>query len=442
MRALQGVCTVSGCQRLQHSSLPHVLRPKAQYCHGQDLWRWTRIVSLCACGAKINPIFSFCPYCGVDLRCSTKARRAEVPSVDRSLCRTLRACATRTFERLAHHHFDRSVPGEETFTDLNLQDLSRLHGDRVAIHKFTRQQESRNGADWEWWFYSGNVGFGVRVQAKRAMRGGGYKLEHTVSGTGRSQSRLLVQDALAAGCIPAYVLYNHRNWVPRSRTGRVVDCRHGQGEETQLGCTIVSALTVHVALRERPTRAAFVRDQSIPWHRILCDDSIVGGSWLDKAHAETQNLHLRGLNDWVAQASVLPHQGARYKVQYETRARDGEGRRLRVPGRDYSRSVIQPQEMAGLQPEGPEGWDPFEESERTCSADLEAAEQGLLAKLRISDPETMTLPHYRGLTDVSTRRVRRLPDRILDMIRTTRDVAEAPDERAAGAVLVNLSDLT
>lgn len=399
-------------------------------------------MSLCACGAKINPTFSFCPYCGIGLRWSTEARRTEVPPVDGSLCRTLRACATRTFERLAHHHFDRSVPGEETFTDLNLQDLCRLNGDRVAIHKFTRQQEARNGADWEWWFYSGNVGFGMRVQAKRAMRGGGYKLEHTVSGTGRSQSRLLVQDALAAGCIPAYVLYNHRNWVPHSRIGRVVDCRHGRGEERQLGCTMVSALTVHVALRKRPTRAAFVRDQSIPWHRILCDDSTARDSWLDRAHAETQSLHLRGLNDWMAEASVFPHQVARYKEQHETRASDKEDRRLRAPGRNYSDSVIRPRGMVGLQSEDPEGRDPFDESEWTYSADLEAAEQELLAKLRIADPETMALPHYRGLTNVSTRKVRRLPDRILSMIRTTRDVAEAPDERAAGAVLVNLSDPT
>jgi hypothetical protein len=284
------------------------------------------------------------------------------------------------------------------------------------------------------------VGFGMRVQAKRAMRGGGYKLEHTVSGTGGSQSRLLVQDALAAGCIPAYVLYNHRNWVPRSRTGRVMDCRHGQGEETQLGCTMVSALTVHVALRKRPTRAAFVRDQSIPWHRILCDESTVSGSWLDIVHTETQGLHLRGLTDWVAETSVVPHQDVRYKAQYETRASDGDDRRPRVPGRGYSRSVTRPQEAASLQPEDPEDWDRFEESEQIHAADLDAAERGLLAKLRIADPETIALPHYRGLTDVSARRVRRLPDRIISMIQTTRDVAEPPDERAAGAVLVNLSD--
>ncbi|MFC8097130.1 DUF6615 family protein [Streptomyces sp. NPDC057363] len=415
---------------------------RSQSAHA-DEWRGerVRVVSLCACGAEIEPLYSFCPKCGIDLCWSTEVRRAEAIPANRSLCRTLRACATRTFERLAHAHFNGSVPGEETFTDLNLQDLDRLHGDRMAIHKYTRHQETHSGADWEWWFYSGNIGFGMRVQAKRAMRGGGYKLEHVVRGTGRSQSRLLVQDALATGCLPVYVLYNHRNWVPRSRAGQVMNCRHGQGEEAQMGCTMVSALTVHAALRKRPTRPAFVRDQSVPWHRILCDAPHADGTWLDIAHAETRSLHIRGLGDWLTEATEMPQEVVRRQKSGEKRANDRGHERSPVG----SRGALSSAPLARVSHDsrvdilGDEY--PFEEMDQRSLADLDAAEQRLLDKIAAADPESLTLPHYRGLTDVSSRKIRRLPDRIMAMVRTARDLAEPPDERAAGAVLVNLGDL-
>ncbi|MEU1084312.1 DUF6615 family protein [Streptomyces sp. NPDC005908] len=201
------------------------------------------------------------------------------------MCRTLRACATRTFERLALDHFTGSASGEEMYTQLNLGDLQRLHSDRIVVREFHRRQEARNGADWEWWFHTAGRGFGMRVQAKRTKRGGGYDLEHVVRTTGERQSELLVGDALAAGCLPIYVLYNHRNWVPRSPTGLVVDCRHGRGSPTQLGCTIVSALTVQAVLRDRPIRASYVRDRSMPWHRVLCDAPDTGRSGLEAAQA-------------------------------------------------------------------------------------------------------------------------------------------------------------
>ncbi|MFI0780124.1 DUF6615 family protein [Streptomyces sp. NPDC021212] len=323
----------------------------------------------------------------------------------RSLCRTLRACATRTFERLAHDHFAGPVPGEEAYTQLNLQDLHRLHGDRVIIRDFMRREESRNGADWEWWFHAGGLGFGMRVQAKRAKRGGGYDLEHTVRSTGDRQSELLVNDALAAGCLPVYVLYNHRNWVPTSRFGQAVDCRHGRGEQAQLGCTIVSALTVQSVLRSRPVRAAHVRDQSVPWHRILCDAPSEKRTGLEAAHMEVQHLHFRGVEDLQAAVVRVEHlSDERARARYDTTAEYG----------DMS-DVVEPRRVV----------------EEVHSVPTEA-------DFYRADQDVLNTPVYRGLNVIADRPLAPLPGRVKAMLRG--NAAEPPDERAAGAVLVDLAD--
>ncbi|MBM4791309.1 hypothetical protein HXP44_04330 [Streptomyces sioyaensis] len=361
-------------------------------------------MSLCACGEELADHFAFCPSCGIDLRSSAEVRGTQPSSSARSLCRTLRACATRTFERLGDDHFAGSVPGEETYTQLNLQDIRRLHSDRVKVREFQRYEEARNGADWEWWFYSGAVGFGMRVQAKRAKRGGGYDLEHVVRSTGARQSQLLVQDALTAECLPAYVLYNHRNWVPTSESGRAVDCRHGRGEQTQLGCTIVSALTVHAVLRTRPVKAAYVRDQSVPWHRLLCDAPRRGRPGLEAAHAKVTGLHHRGVHDLRA--------AVRAEIRWVDQDRD---RYDATPGYGPWTAAEEP--------------DPEREDQAPWSDETEFDRR---------EQEVLGMPVYRGLNEVAGRQLSPLPDRVMAMIHG--EAAQPPDARVAGAMVVDLSD--
>ncbi|MGI5380607.1 DUF6615 family protein [Streptomyces sp. CA-251387] len=356
-------------------------------------------MSLCLCGEEIADRFVFCPHCGVELRGPGQAAVLGVSPEARSVCRTLRACATRTFERLALDHFTGSASGEEMYTQLNLGDLQRLHSDRIVVREFHRRQEARNGADWEWWFHTAGRGFGLRVQAKRAKRGGGYDLEHVVRTTGERQSELLVRDALAAGCLPVYVLYNHRNWVPRSPTGLVVDCRHGRGSPTQLGCTIVSALTVQAVLRHRPIRASYVRDRSVPWHRVLCDAPDTGRSGLEAAHAAVEDLHRRGSDDLRAAAQAEVD-----RLRTSTR-RDAAAR----PG-----------------PTGGTGGG----SARPRRSTPAAAAWGR---------EPLDDPVYPGLDELAGHPLSRLPDRVKSMIRERG--FEPPDARAAGVVLVDLTDV-
>ncbi|MFD5411530.1 DUF6615 family protein [Streptomyces nojiriensis] len=315
-------------------------------------------------------------------------------STNRSLCRTLRACATRTFERLSTDHYERDVPGEEAYTQFNLQDLRRGHPDRIVIREFRRAEESRNGADWEWWFHSGGSGFGMRVQAKRAKRGGGYDLEHVVRSTGARQSELLVEDALIAGCIPAYVLYNHRNWVPTSETGRAVDCRHGLGTPTQLGCTIVSALIVRAELRGPRPSPAHVRDRSMPWHRILCDAPGRGQSSLEAAHTAVRDLHERG--------------------------------------RDTLRAAVRDQYYAERNHAWYSGSDDIEGWRALHDAPAAANGQGPSH----AEEAVLGLPVYRGLDELAQTPLSPLPDRVRAILQGRE--AEPTDERLAGAMVVDL----
>ncbi|MDJ0345977.1 hypothetical protein QMK19_30460 [Streptomyces sp. H10-C2] len=321
---------------------------------------------------------------------------------DQTLCRTLRDRAEWTFEHLSEIYLNERVPREEVFTSTNLQELARRHGDRVVITEFTQREESRNGADWEWWFYSGKVCFGMRVQAKRAQRaGGGFNLEHRVRGNGRLQSEMLVTDAEATGCLPAYVLYNHRNWVPMSPSHAPVTCRHGKGSQRQLGCTIVSALTVRATLRWPSPSPTFVRNRSVPWHRILCDAGTTQRDALQAAWWEVQNLHRGGYED--LRGTVRAHVSmAMARPRSEA---DSPGSSWQYPPDD----------------EGPVAWD--------------GAEQGEVDR---GEREVLDTPVYRGLNDIAEGPVSPLPRRVRDMIAGRR--AEPPDERVAGAGLFNLGE--
>ena len=245
------------------------------------------------CGHQIDEQFSFCPYCGKKFDESVKSRSSRGVAPVGSLCRTLRACAKQTFEDLAMDHAHGSPASEEEFTKKNLRRFRRFHEDRVQIQEFHRSEEARNGADWEWWFRSGTRGFGMRVQAKRMNPGGSYKLKYTVQG--RLQSELLVEDAQASDCLPVYVFYNHRNWTPNTLDRAVFDCPHGSGEQAHLGCTIVSAHTVRAAILDHKLGPRYARQQSMPWHTILCDESDRSQVDLGDTHAVVNFMHRTGL---------------------------------------------------------------------------------------------------------------------------------------------------
>ena len=56
---------------------------------------------------------------------------------------------------------------EESITDGVLIALAKYGGKNVVVKKFTRYQESKNGADLEMWFHFKNRLVGSRIQAKK-----------------------------------------------------------------------------------------------------------------------------------------------------------------------------------------------------------------------------------------------------------------------------------
>jgi hypothetical protein len=100
---------------------------------------------------------------------------------------------------------------EETITqDLQLDISAALPA--MMVRTFTKRQEARTGADWQWeWWFEGRQWFGLRVQAKRLKRlpSGqlGYDLGYQRGGNQR-QIDLLIDDARRARVPAAYVLYN------------------------------------------------------------------------------------------------------------------------------------------------------------------------------------------------------------------------------------------
>ncbi len=79
------------------------------------------------------------------------------------ICRAFAFAAAQTWSELR----DFSEIEEPSITDYRLLDLKRMCPDEVQVIKFGKSRESKNGADWEWWFGSGDEWFGMRVQAKK-----------------------------------------------------------------------------------------------------------------------------------------------------------------------------------------------------------------------------------------------------------------------------------
>lgn len=348
------------------------------------------------CGQQIDEQYRFCPHCGTEREGSTKSRSSQGMVPPGSLCRTLRDCAKETFEDLAMDHVHGSPASEEEFTKRNLRRFRRLHEDCVQIREFHRSEEAQNGADWEWWFHSGKRGFGMRVQAKRMKRGGSYQLKYTVRG--RLQSDLLVEDARASGCLPAYVFYNHRNWTPNSPDHAVSDCSHGSGEQAHFGCTIVSAHTVRAAILNSALGPRYARRQSMPWHTILCDGSD-GRSQvnLGVTHAVVGLMHRAGLAhlEW-AESSVV------HKV--EPRERDTRKGGKRPPASD---------EYADIPITRP-----------AAPVDFHALPSGISRRLALRNASDQSLPE--------------LPERVVAMISGHR--VRPPDPRLMASVMIDLAN--
>jgi hypothetical protein len=170
--------------------------------------------------------------------------------------------------------------GEESITDNLLLKIARCREVDIAVYKFSKKEEARQGADWQWFFSSssGNKHFGMRVQAKRIdVHSLSYRyIDHEIKdGSGRKhlQVDLLIEDAKRNPKYKLYPLYFFFNyWNDRSISRRLSNrCNTRVGGS--LGWTFASAQDVRpLAIARKKQLDPDLLEVSYPIRCLFCHD--------------------------------------------------------------------------------------------------------------------------------------------------------------------------
>jgi hypothetical protein len=193
-----------------------------------------------------------------------------------ALIDTFRKQASRTWMTLLRSRKFGIHYGEEGLTDANLLEIGARHPKEVRTRKFKKHEESRFGADWEWWFVGKSGYLGFRVQAKVIDLESGV-FEHLHYRRGKKgvysyQSDTLIDDAFLyrPQRIPLYCLYS--NWDTSGNQYRYSwNCRKYNRSVRSYGCAIVSALAVKANRLKKKRDLNSLLPHMHPWHCLLCN---------------------------------------------------------------------------------------------------------------------------------------------------------------------------
>lgn len=206
-----------------------------------------------------------------------------------TLCDTFRRQAFWTWDSLRQARSVSCQLGEESLTDFNLLRIRKRHPREVFTHTFTKPQEAKTGADWEWWFTGPSGGWvGFRVQAKVLdLRTETFKHLHYKLKPGPFQSDVLIDHAraLQPARIPVYCLYVHaRDW--RS-IRRVFACRPYPTTARSFGCALIDAHEIQRMRCSTPmdTRLTKILRFATPWHCLVCCEGSTAGDLPVRARA-------------------------------------------------------------------------------------------------------------------------------------------------------------
>ncbi|HEV2499133.1 MAG TPA: DUF6615 family protein [Terriglobia bacterium] len=194
---------------------------------------------------------------------------------------------------------------EESITDFLLLRLGMSLKNKIVIKKFSRQDESKTGADWEWWFVDDSKVFGLRVQAKRLKTDGKQRCYRELKS---GQAKKLIQRAESErpACFPIYCFYNppifpDLFWQP--------DCWLAM-MPGPCGCTIADARFVQKALTAGKKDLATILPGSCPlWCLVCCCRSWISQpvkGIADVAAAAALNIQKRAQD--AAGSQELPYE--------------------------------------------------------------------------------------------------------------------------------------
>ena len=159
---------------------------------------------------------------------------------------------------------------EDSVTDMLLLEMSR-RTKLLVWKRYTRQEEhNTSGADWLWWFVSGNGrrGFPILVQAKRLHIGNRYKYLRYQRRSRTDQTNTLLRYAKQNQWLPLFNFYNYWDSNFPAWSG---------GPDASLsplwGCATASAETVKQLLLRHGSdgnKIAHVGSKSFPWMNLVC----------------------------------------------------------------------------------------------------------------------------------------------------------------------------
>lgn len=188
------------------------------------------------------------------------------------LCNTFKRLALDTWDKIAVSRLANFQLKEETFTDINMLELKLRHSTQVRTKVFSKPEEGKNGADWEWWFHlNGGNWIGFRVQAK-ILNINSEEFEHLhyqTPSTGDYQCDKLIKNALTITHpkIPLYCFY-----LQTDKPDRLTNwtCLSFTSTRDLWGCSLISAFTVKHLRIANQRHLRDVENQMKPWHCLVC----------------------------------------------------------------------------------------------------------------------------------------------------------------------------
>jgi hypothetical protein len=180
-----------------------------------------------------------------------------------SLCDTFLELGTAVSQNLALSYGCHISYGEETITESCLLEIWRRHKAIVTIKTFTKAQEAKNGADWEWNLIGKTYTLKMRVQAKR-LRKGAKKISGLLNYKAKSaphpQVDMLISRAASQSLMPVFCLYSpeksRKTWSASSMPSPF-----------EAGCLMGDAAKIKAAAAND---LASLEKLTVPWHHLVC----------------------------------------------------------------------------------------------------------------------------------------------------------------------------
>ncbi len=176
--------------------------------------------------------------------------------------------AQKVWNWLKISHLTNIKISEESITDFILLDLQSKHPKEIITKKFSRFQESKIGADWEWWFNSGNNWLGLSIQAKKLdVRNLEYPELNKSKGEKQLDALINTSFSRKPKTIPLYVFYNY--WTPYKYLPPGY-CSFDESHLNILGCSIVYALKIKELLNKNRNKLKDIARYMYPWSCLSC----------------------------------------------------------------------------------------------------------------------------------------------------------------------------